>query len=88
MHLRNDQPKKPNFILFFLISLLIFFVGSLLIVLIVILILSLLITVLLTGMWEIDTFDKYYRYLMACIPVGHIAAIESTVKCWIRTRKQ
>lgn len=80
--------EKPNLILFFLYNWLIFLSGFVIGVIITVFIISPIITGLLTGVWEIDTFDKYYRYLIACIPAGFIAAIGSTIECWLRTRKK
>lgn len=82
------EQEKPNLILFFLINWLIFLSGFLVIILLTVFVIAPIITGLLTGVWEIDTFDKYYWYLIACIPAGLIAAIGSTIECWLRNKKQ
>lgn len=79
--------EKPNLILFFLSNWLIFFITFVVGVLAIVFIVSPVIVRLLNGIWEIDAFDEYYRYLMACIPAGLIAAIGSTFECWMRTKK-
>lgn len=79
--------EKTNLILFLLSNWLIFLTAFLIGVSLIIFIVLPVIGRLLNGVWEIDTFDKYYRYLVACIPAGFIAAIGSTVECWLRIKK-
>lgn len=79
--------EKPNLILFFLYNWLIFSIAFVLGIFIIVFAIAPVITGALTGIWEIDTFAKYYRYLIACIPAGLIAAIGSTIECWLRTKK-
>ena len=75
--------EKLNFFANWLIFSIAFVIG----VFVIVFVISPVTVWLLNGVWEVDTFDKYYRYLIACIPAGLIAAIGSTVECWLRTKK-
>lgn len=42
----------------------------------------------LSGVWVIDSFEGYRRWLLACIPAGFFCGIGFTFEYWWRTYKK